>query len=138
MTVKLTNRIPSKPNNKLKEAAIIWDRFYQNITPFPYAFTPKDFANLKILIRKLETADLSFEDYLEGITSKWHLDNASIPLFNSHFNTLIRKTSKFPPTYDKKLYNSLNTQELQEYQQHLRKLGYKYVFNSGGSSWVKE
>jgi hypothetical protein len=83
------------PNHKIKIAATIFDQYYKEKKGVPYLFTPKDFANLKLLIRKIETVkdvdntlDFLFV-FLRKITSNWHLENLSIPLINSHFNKLL-------------------------------------------------
>ena len=84
-----------KPNHLIKQAAIIFDNYYLEKKGVSYVFAPKDFANLKLLIRKIETVkdvdntlDFLFV-FLRKITSNWHLENMSIPLVNSHFNKLL-------------------------------------------------
>jgi len=84
-----------KPNHLIKQAATIFDEYYQEKKGVPYLFAPKDFANLKLLIRKIQTVeDIDnaldfFYIFLRKITSNWHLENLSLPLLNSHFNKLL-------------------------------------------------
>ena len=136
-----TSKHNLNPNNKLKDAAITWDAFYQGIAPYPYVFSPKDFANLKLLIRSCDTVKITLECFLNRIDSQWHLANASIPLFNSHFNKLLRieaENSKYPDHYTKKYESTLEPQELAPYWQHLTKLGFKRTYSrGGGSTWTK-
>ena len=133
------NHLPKKPSHVFKQAVRTWHLWYKSQFVLPYFYSGKDFQNLKYLMRKLSSINMTLEAFLDSIDNEWYLANASIPLYNSHFNQLVKPVaSKYPDHFDAKLYKSMDVQQVQEYQKHLRDLGYKYVYNSGGSTWVKE
>jgi hypothetical protein len=136
-----TSRIPENPRPQFKEAVSAFDTWYRERNPLPYIYAGKDFANLKSLLRKLNQVEISLEEFLAGITSPWYLENASIPLFNSHFNQLIKNRepgTSYPDRYDPKFERSLEPAELPKYWKHLRGLGYERSYSpGGGSTWRK-
>jgi len=128
-------------NSQFKEQISVWDKFYTQQVGSIYQYTPKDFANLKWLIIKLENIELGLNDFLCSIQSEWHLNNLSIPLLNSHFNQLIANSANkptFPQYYSLKYEQSLEQHELAPYWQHLVSIGFKKTYSTGGgSTWTK-
>ena len=116
-----------------------WNDWYFTTFKSPYFFEPKDFNNLKYLLRKLKASDTTLQDYLDNIESPWHLANASLPLYNSHFNQLIKPKASHPHTWSKKYELTLEPQEAIQYHRHLMSLGYKSRYSpGGGTAWIKE
>ena len=133
------NNVPKKPTLEFRQATRTWHLWYKDQFVIPYFYSGKDFQNLKYLLRKLKETDTTLEDFLSGIESAWHIENASIPLFNSHFNTLIKqKSSKHPNLYSYKYEKTLEQHELADYWKHLLSIGFKRSYSpGGGSTWTK-
>ena len=95
-----------KPNSFLKEATDIWHNWYLQEFGFKYSWTAKDFTNLKILLRRLNSFEGDSLDNLRLIlstlkqASPWHYNNASVPLIQSHLNQLIAKQTKHESNKD--------------------------------------
>ena len=128
---------------EFKELLNTWDKWYQAKTGLRYNYAPRDFNNFKLLLRKLELNSVTLENYLGQISDPWYLENASIPLFNSHFNQLMNKAAnqesqRFPNHYDTKFERELKGQEIIDYHKHLKKLGYEKLYSPGaGTAWRK-
>lgn len=103
MNVKNFTHKP-RTNPIQKQMLPIWDEWYEKNNPFKYQYQGKDFKHLALLANKLKSIDPegnqvdNFKAFIYSITSEWHISNASIALFDSHFNQLIsmayKKTSK--------------------------------------------
>ena len=130
-----------KYSKEFKANVATFHRWFKDNSVLPYMWEGKDFANLKYLTRKCRITKITLQEFLQGITSEWHLNNASIPLFNSHFNTLMANRSKkptYPQYYSSKFEQTLENSELSAYWQHLTALGFKKSYSQGaGSIWIK-
>ena len=134
--------IPKNPSTKFREAVRTWHLWYKEQFILPYFYSGKDFQNLKYLLRKLEQVQIPLQDFLDSIIDPWHLSNASIPLYNSHFNQLIKppapKPSRYPDHYNRKFERDLVGQEIIEYHKYLISIGYKKTYSPGsGTGWIK-
>ena len=109
MSYKQDNYTPTKPQQAFKDEVENYHNWYLKHYNNKYLFEPKDFSNLKYLLRKCTLSEITLTEFLENITQKWYLDNASIPLFNSHFNQLYAKQKKgeHPNYFDRKYYRTL-------------------------------
>lgn len=85
----------------MKHAIETWFNFYRHHTGETYVFTPKDGANLKQLLKKInikiaekgmvvneENTLNSLKGFLNSIKDRWILEHLEISIVNSKFNSL--------------------------------------------------
>ncbi len=89
-----------KKNPQQSEMIAVWEQYWNNSHSFKYQYQDRDFRALALLAIKLRDTDPNgniidnMKAFLFCIKGKWHLENASIYLFNSHFNQLLSNADK--------------------------------------------